>query len=78
MLSTPVYFQHPALSNTARRDDALLALQIVATLGLTGVPPGDAGDVVFIRAVRDDQRHGGVGLQTEVGRMTFPFTQGEA
>ncbi|CAL5224069.1 g6694 [Coccomyxa viridis] len=57
------------------QDCSALNSEIVATLGLTGVPPGDAGDVVFIRAVRDDQRHGGVGLQTEAksagGRLTW-------
>ena len=62
----------PAHHRRQDRKVALLAVQIVASLGLTGVTPGDAGDVVFIRAVRDDQRHGGVGLQTEVGRMSFP------
>ena len=58
------------VKHCAEGERAVLDLQLVATLGLTGVAPGDAGDVVFIRAVRDDPRHAGVGLQTEVGRIT--------
>ena len=58
------------VKHSAEGEQALLDLQLVATLGLTGVQPGDAGDVVFIRAVRDDPRHAGIGLQTEVGRIT--------
>lgn len=38
-------------------------------MGLTGVAPGNAGEVVFIRAVRDD-KSGGVGMQTEVSSTT--------
>jgi len=51
----------------------VLILQFVGNVGLTGVT-GNAGDSVFIRAVRDDKKSGGVGLQTEVSRTCLLHT----
>ena len=50
-------------------------MQFVASMGLTGVTPGNTGDVVFIRVVRDDQKNGGLGLQTEVRRVSHIWVQ---
>ena len=44
----------------------MLVLQFVASVGLSGVEPGSPGDVVFIRAGKDDKRSASTGMQTEV------------
>ena len=54
----------------------MLVLQFVANMGLSGVEPGSPGDVVFIRAVKDDKKSAGTSMQTEVSNtaMQCPLT----
>ena len=54
-------------------DDSKLSLQVVANLGISGVQAGAAGDLVFVRAVKEDMRNSGVGMQTEVRRVVLPL-----
>ena len=56
------------------KDDSKLSLQVVANLGISGVKAGAAGDLVFVRAVKEDMRNSGVGMQTEVRRVVLPLT----
>ena len=53
--------------------DPKFSLQVVANLGISGVQPGAAGDLVFVRAVKEDMRNAGVGMQTEVSRVVSPL-----
>lgn len=55
-------------------DDSKLSLQVVANLGISGVQAGASGDLVFVRAVKEDMRNSGVGMQTEVRRVVLPLT----
>ena len=55
-------------------DDSQLSLQVVANLGISGVQAGASGDLVFLRAVKEDMRNSGVGMQTEVSRVVLPLT----
>ena len=41
--------------------------------GICGVQAGAAGDLVFVRAVKEDMRNAGVGMQTEVSRVVSPL-----
>ena len=54
----------------------MLILQFVASVRLSGVEPGSPGDVVFIRAVKDDKRSARTGMQTEVNSTAIQLSSG--
>ncbi|CAK0732781.1 hypothetical protein CVIRNUC_000181 [Coccomyxa viridis] len=57
------------------QDCSALNSEVVANLGISGVQAGASGDLVFLRAVKEDMRNSGVGMQTEAkaagGRLTW-------